>query len=146
MKRGIGALAGQRGAMALVFAGGTAGTLARFGVGGVVGVGANGFDWPTFTVNVVGAFALGLLLESLLLVGPDSPGRRRLRLLAGTGFLGAFTTYSTFALQIDLLLRDGRAAVAATYAAASLAAGLSAVVAGIALARLARRTRPGGVR
>lgn len=76
---------------ALVLLGGTAGTLGRELLARGLG------EWhrmplATLAVNLVGAFALGLLLD-LLAVRP-SPGSRRLRLLLGTGFCGAFTTYS----------------------------------------------------
>ncbi|WP_371740714.1 CrcB family protein, partial [Frigoribacterium sp. CFBP 13712] len=50
-------------------------------------------------INVVGAFALGLLLESLMRRGPDAGRRRDLRLFIGTGVLGGFTTYSALAVD-----------------------------------------------
>ena len=57
-------------------------------------------------INVVGAFALGLLLESLVRRGPDAGRRRDLRLLVGTGVLGGFTTYSALAVDTATLLGD----------------------------------------
>ena len=101
--------------------GGAAGTLVR----AVVAV-----DVPrTLLVNVVGAFLLGLLLGHLAQV-EQTPGRRRLRLLVGTGFMGGLTTYSTFVLQVDHM---GWAGVG--YAALSLGAGLVAAGVGLAVAR-----------
>jgi CrcB protein len=114
----------------LVFAGGVTGTAARHAAGEVV---APWGAWPaaTFCVNVVGAFFLGVLLEALGRRGPDVGVRQRLRLLLGTGFLGAFTTYSTLAVDTDLLLRDGYASVAVGYAAGTVVIGFLASVFGI---------------
>ena len=124
----------------LVFAGGVTGTAARFAAGEVVGPwGA----WPaaTFCVNVVGAFFVGVLLEALGRRGPDVGVRQRLRLLLGTGFLGAFTTYSTLAVDTDLLLRDGYASVAVGYAAGTVVMGFLASVFGIWAAAAHHRGR-----
>ncbi len=129
-----GAVAGQGTAMLLVLLGGMLGAPARYAVDTLLPGVPDGFPWSTFTVNVAGAFALGLLLESLVRSGEDRGGRRRLRLLIGTGFLGAFTTYSSFAVQLVLLAHDGRVGMAFGYAAASLATGLAAVAAGVFLA------------
>jgi CrcB protein len=82
-------------------------------------------------VNVVGAFLLGLLLERLLRAGPDTGGRRDLRLLLGTGFLGGFTTYSTLATDTVALLVAGAAGRALLYAFGTLLLGLLASLAGI---------------
>jgi CrcB protein len=114
----------------LVFAGGVAGTAARDAVSQVV---ASWGSWPaaTFCVNLVGAFALGVLLETLGRRGPDIGVRQRVRLLLGTGFLGAFTTYSALAVEVDLLVRDGYAWVALAYALATVVLGFFASTAGI---------------
>lgn len=53
----------------------------------------------TFAANVSGAFVLGATLETLTLLGPDGGWRRHARLFLGTGFCGAFTTYSALALR-----------------------------------------------
>lgn len=132
-------LAGHGPAMALVFLGGMAGAPARYGVDLVLSSGPTGFPWSTFAVNIAGAFALGLLLEALA-ASPGPAGRqRRARLVLGTGFLGAFTTYSSFAVQLDQLGRQGQAGMAAGYAAASLAAGLAAATLGLIVAQALRR-------
>ncbi|MET1037664.1 MAG: CrcB family protein [Aeromicrobium sp.] len=124
--------------LALVVAGGTAGTLARHGVG----------EWldpdrviplGTFVVNVTGSFLLGALLAVLLLRDRDDHRRRDGRLLLGTGFLGGYTTYSALAVETGTLLRDDRVALALTYAAGSVAAGLLAALVGIATGRWATR-------
>ena len=69
--------------------------------------------------------------------------RKRLRLLIGTGFLGAFTTYSSFAVEINLLTTSDRMGVAAAYAASSLVVGLVSVALGIGAAHTARRRSEG---
>lgn len=135
-------LAGQGPAMLMVLAGGMLGAPARYGVETLL-PGSGGIPWATFLVNVGGALVLGLLLESLVLAGDDTGSRRRWRLFLGTGFCGAFTTYSSFAVQLVELGRDGRAGVALGYAAASLATGLAATVLGIAAAHAARRAAGG---
>ncbi|GAA4754060.1 CrcB family protein [Gordonia alkaliphila] len=144
--------------MLWVFLGGLLGAPARYLVEEALGD-RGGFPLATFVVNVVGALALGLLLESLVLAGPETPGsettgsettepesgtRRRVRLCLGTGFLGTFTTYSSFAVQIELLAGGDRLPLAAAYAAASLSAGLAAVALGIWAAHGLRRA--GGLR
>ncbi len=117
-------------AAGLVFAGGALGTTARYAVGEAVGPWG---VWPaaTFLVNVVGAFLLGVLLEALGRRGPDVGGRQRLRLLLGAGFLGGFTTYSTLAVDIAGLLRDGHASVGVAYAAGTVVLGLVACTLGV---------------
>ena len=114
----------------LVFVGGVLGTAARYGVGEAVGPWGR---WPaaTFGVNVVGAFLLGVLMEALGRRGPDIGVRQRLRLLLGTGFLGALTTYSTLAVDTDLLRRDGYASVAVAYAVGTVVVGFVASTLGI---------------
>ncbi|WP_346764668.1 CrcB family protein [Rhodococcus sp. HNM0569] len=121
-------------ALAAVAAGGALGTLARYGVGLLLPTERGHWPWATFSVNVVGAFVLGALLELLVRSGTDSGLRQTIRLGVGTGLLGAFTTYSAFAVDIDLLVHDGHAAVALSYAAATLAAGFAATALGIACA------------
>lgn len=113
-------------ALGLVAVGGMAGTAARYGVSLLVPP-RDGWPVATLAVNLVGAFVLGLLLESLARRGSeDDPGgvsRRRLRLIAGTGFCGAFTTYSALAVDLDLLLRGGQAGTALAYAATTVLVG-----------------------
>ncbi|MEE6294771.1 fluoride efflux transporter FluC [Georgenia wangjunii] len=125
------------GPLAAVAAGGTLGTAARAGADAWVG--APG-PWPTstFVINVVGSLALGALLGRLAGGNGRAAG---LRLLAGTGFLGAFTTYSAFAVEVAELAAGGRAPLALAYAGASLALGLLAAAAGGALAAPRRRGR-----
>ena len=128
-------------ALAVVFAGGAVGTLARYGTGAALPHGVGSWPTGTFLVNIVGAFALGLLLEALVRSGPDDGWRRRTRLLAGTGFCGAFTTYSSFALETTELARGGAAVTALAYLGVTVVLGLAAAWAGIATGNAAVKRR-----
>ncbi|MGI8685806.1 MAG: fluoride efflux transporter CrcB [Acidimicrobiales bacterium] len=119
--------------LAAVAAGGALGAPARYGVARLVHVPDGSFPWATFWTNVSGSFALGFLL---VLVIARFPPSRYLRPFFATGFLGAFTTFSTFAVDTDLLLKDGRPSVALAYAVTTVAAGLTAAWAGMVLARM----------
>ncbi len=133
--------------VALVAVGGTLGTAARSAVVSAPAAHAGGWPWGTVTVNLLGAFALGLLLGRLARPGADDGRRRDARLLVGTGFLGGFTTYSALALDTVTLAGAGGTAAAVAYACSSLALGVGAAAAGmLAGARTARgstRAHPG---
>lgn len=120
--------------LAALVLGGMVGCLARYGVGLALPTPPGGWPTGTFLVNLSGCLALGFLLEHLARRGPDVGRRRVVRLGLGTGVLGTFTTYSTFAVEVDLLVRDGAAGLAVGYAAASAVGGVLAVGAGIAAA------------
>lgn len=90
----------------------------------------------TLLVNLSGAMVLGFVIEALVRSGDDHGLRRSLRLLIGTGLLGAFTTYSSFIVQTDLLVRSGRTGLAALYVLATLLGGLLATSLGITLGGL----------
>ena len=118
----------------VVFAGGCLGALARYGV--ALRYPAHDGAWPaaTFAVNMLGAFVLGLLLEALARRGEDRGLHRLLRLGLGTGFIGAFTTYSTLAVDADLLVKGEHTALAAVYTLLSVAGGVILSATGIRLA------------
>ena len=99
------------------------------------------FPTTTLLVNVSGAFLLGVLVTLL-----DERFRptRYTRALLGTGMLGAYTTFSTFTVELVILGKDGHTVTALAYALASLALGLVAVLLGVACARLGRRRATGG--
>lgn len=120
--------------IALVALGGLLGTPARYAVEQAEPTRAGHWPTATFVVNLGGAFALGFLLEALQRQRADVGRSRQLRLLLGTGFLASFTTYSTFAVEADLLVREHHGALAGGYAAATLVGGICATVAGLALA------------
>ena len=126
--------------------GGLLGTPVRYAVGRWLPTPTDGWPTATFLVNLVGAFLLGLLLEALARRGSDAGRRRALRLFAGTGFCGALTTYSTLAVEVDLLVHADRWAIAVAYGVASVSAGLVAAAAGIAVTGWLHRLRSRRVR
>ena len=110
------------GVLAAIALGGAAGTLLRAWLAQTVPPSANGFPWATLAVNVAGCGVLGLVVVMSERALPS----RYFRPLLGTGFCGGLTTFSTFAVETDLLIRAGRLATAAAYLVASLLAGLAA--------------------
>ncbi|HEY7439723.1 MAG TPA: fluoride efflux transporter CrcB [Acidimicrobiia bacterium] len=118
--------------VAVVAVGGTAGTLARYAVTRVVHVPPGSFPWSTLTVNVTGSFILGVLLTLMVHRWPPS---RYARPFLAVGFLGAYTTFSTYMVDADVLVKDRHADIAALYVLASLVLGIAAVSLGIALGR-----------
>ena len=122
--------------LAAIAAGGALGAPARYELGLAWHPPANGVPWSTFAANISGCFILGALLVVVLERWPPT---RYVRAFAATGFVGAYTTWSTFVVEISVLTKDGHAGTAALYGALSLAAGLGATVAGM------RRARLGGV-
>ncbi len=118
----------------LIGIGGFAGAIARYLVGGFVLERVGGsFPWGTFAVNIIGSFILGLLFalttERALLPA-------EIRGPVFIGFLGAFTTFSTYMLESWRLVEDGAIILAVANIAGSVAVGLVAVVAGLAIGRL----------
>jgi CrcB protein len=122
----------------LVGVGGVVGTAVRYAVERGLPAGT-GFPFGTLLINLAGAMVLGVLLEALARHGPDIGSRQRLRLLVGTGFCGGLTTYSTLAVETDLLLRAHRDALAVGYAVTSVVAGIAAAAVGIAIGIRAHR-------
>lgn len=122
--------------------GGLFGAPARYGIAVALPKTTNGFPTATFLTNLVGAFALGALLALLARGGEDIGTRRTLRVLLGTGFLGAFTTYSTLAVDTDLLVRAHRPLLAVVYAVGTVVVGFGCSVAGMAVATGRRRREP----
>jgi CrcB protein len=100
------------------------GTLARYGVSGIVSRVDETFPWGTFAVNVSGSFLLGLLVGMFahrVAVHPD------LRVALTVGFLGAYTTFSTFALETFEFGETHSPGLAVLNVGVSLIAGLGAV-------------------
>lgn len=118
----------------MVALGGAIGTAAREAISLAIPP-IGGVPVAILGINVVGAFLLGLLLESLLRPGPDAGRRRDLRLFLGTGVLGGFTTYSALAADSSVLLIEGSALVGVLYAVGSVVLGALASWGGIVLAR-----------
>jgi CrcB protein len=112
--------------------GGCFGALARYWLGGwIVERLGNGFPWATFAINVSGSFLLGAFLGGVSGQGEKAAG---LRLLVAVGFVGAYTTFSTYEWE-TLRLAEGPGWVRAmAYALGSLVAGFGAVWLGARLA------------
>ena len=101
-------------------------------------VAASAFPWATLTVNVLGSFAMGLLIGWLARnTGHGALGNEGWRLLLGVGVLGGFTTFSAFSLEVILLAERGAMAQAFGYITLSVIAGLAALVIGLTLTRAA---------
>ena len=117
----------------LLALGGGAGTMARWGLAGLVQrLAGSGFPVGTFAVNLAGCLCFGALwgfFENRLGLGGD------LRLFALTGFMGAFTTFSTYMFETAQLTRHGQMLLAAANVAGQTALGLVLLFAGLALGR-----------
>jgi len=116
-----------------VAAGGALGASARYGVYWVVAhaMGA-GFPWATLLVNVSGSLAMGVLVElTALLWSPVA----WLRSFLVVGFLGAFTTFSTFSVDVVTLWERGRVAATVAYVVASGALCVAACLGGMVAVR-----------
>lgn len=127
----------------VVLTGGMIGTSVRAALEAALPAQPGGWPWATFLINLSGAFLLGALLETLGRLGPDTGARQYLRLGAGTGVLGGYTTYSTFAVETVRLAQHGSVLTGLGYALGSVLLGLAAAVAGMVLAeRLVPRAVP----
>jgi CrcB protein len=112
--------------------GGALGAMARYELTLAKPVTTGSFPWATLAINVSGSLVLGVILT---LVNERWPPTRYVRPFVATGFLGAFTTWSTFMVEADLLIRHDDIEVAAAYLLVSLVGGILAVIAGIWLGR-----------
>lgn len=120
--------------MLAVAAGGAVGAMARYltSVALMSWLPGAGFPLATFAVNVLGSFAMGAIVEGV--AQGWRPGTAA-QLALTAGFLGAFTTFSTFSLEAWQLVERGRALIAFAYVAGSLVCGMAGLVMGVALAR-----------
>jgi CrcB protein len=118
--------------LAAVFVGGAIGTLARAGLATLAASEPGRWPWPTFIVNIVGAFLLGYFATRLLERLPVSSYRRP---LLGTGLCGGLTTFSTMQVETVKMLERHHYGLAIGYTVASIAAGLLAVYVATAMVR-----------
>jgi len=119
-------------ALAIAVAG-AFGALARYGLDGWISRRApTSFPWGTFAINVTGSFLLGLAFVLMTERFRPDPW---LRSAVTIGFLGAYTTFSTFSLETYRLIEDGAYGLAFANVVGSVAAGLTAVYAGVVLGR-----------
>jgi CrcB protein len=118
---------------ALVAVFGAAGAISRYALDGWISDMTHGqFPWGTFVINLLGAFALGIvvaLTTERLLLSPNW------RVALGIGFLGSFTTFSTYAYESVKLAEDGAVGLALVNSVGMVALGLLAAVLGLALGR-----------
>ncbi len=129
---------------ALIVAGGSVGTFLRWWLESSFGAPPGQWPWATFWINLSGSFLLAVLLDALAASGEDVGWRRRLRLGVGTGVLGGYTTYSTFALEAVQLGRSGAVGPMLLYAGGSVVLGVAlAYAGGWGFRHLHRRIRPG---
>lgn len=118
---------------AAVGAAGFVGALARFGLSRAVHAwNPAAVPLATLAINVTGSFFLGWFLT---VVPARYPASDTFRLAVATGFVGAYTTFSTFAYETDAMLRDGKLATAGLYVGGSVILGLVACAAGVAAGR-----------
>jgi CrcB protein len=121
--------------LAAIFAGGSLGTVARVAVARAIPVGTAAWPWPTFAVNVAGAFLLGCFATRLQERLPLSAYRRP---LLGTGICGGLTTFSAMQIEAVQMIDAHRIGLAVAYLTASVAAGLAAILLSTALVRRVR--------
>lgn len=116
-----------------VAGGGAIGAVARYGVSraSVHMLGPN-FPWGTLFANVFGSFVMGLLIVWLT---KHEPQNAALRAFLTVGLLGAFTTFSTFSLDVVTLYRDRTLEIAAGYLMASVVLAVGGLIAGLMLGR-----------
>lgn len=120
--------------------------IAILSIGGALGVNARywqavwmarwaspAFPWPTFTINAAGSFLIGL---SSAVLAHRLPGNVPARLFIVVGFLGGYTTFSSYTLEALGLIERDRPFLAAIYLGGSVLLGVGAAAAGLALGRL----------
>ncbi|TCJ99467.1 fluoride efflux transporter CrcB [Nocardia alba] len=110
--------------LAAISVGGGLGATARFGVGHWWPVQPGRFPWSTLTVNVLGCFAIGVLM---VVVTELWEAPKLVRPFLGIGVLGGFTTFSTYSLEIRRLIGTGATGTALAYLGLSVLAALGAV-------------------
>ena len=118
----------------LVMAGGALGALGRFMLGrALFALTGPGWPWGTFAANVAGGFLMGLLVGWLARHG--GADQANWRLFLGVGLLGGFTTFSSYTLEIALMVERGAWMAGLAYALLSAAVALVALFAGLGLTR-----------
>ncbi|WP_310784939.1 fluoride efflux transporter CrcB [Mycobacterium sp. Z3061] len=121
--------------LAAIFAGGALGSLARAALATLAVPDPGRWPWPTFVVNILGAFLVGYFTTRLLERLPLSSYRRP---LLGTGLCGGLTTFSTMQVETIKMVEHGHWVLAATYTVVSIVLGLVAVYLATALVRRVR--------
>jgi CrcB protein len=117
-----------------IFLGGIFGTLLRVWLAQRFSSPPSAWPWAIFVINITGSFTLAFLATRLQERMPQSTYRRP---LLGTGFCGAYTTFSTMQLELLQMIDHGRYGLAIAYGLASVTAGYLAISAGTAIVRRA---------
>lgn len=118
----------------LIGAGAALGAISRHFVGhAALRLMGPGLPWGTFAVNIIGGLAMGLLVGWLAMV--ERADETSIRLLAAAGFLGGFTTFSAFSLELVMMVERRDYAMATGYALASVVIAVLALMAGLMIAR-----------
>ena len=114
--------------------GGALGALARYGVNiAAVAFAGHAFPWGTMSVNILGSFLMGALIAAMAHISVPVPDA--LRIFVVTGFLGAFTTFSTFSLDSVTLWERGEMMQAVLYGGGSVILSIAALVLGLFVVR-----------
>ncbi|MEV5708923.1 CrcB family protein [Actinoallomurus sp. NPDC052274] len=115
---------GQAPVIAVIAAGGAVGTTARYGAGLIWPTASGGFPWTTLVINAAGCAIIGVFM---VLISEVWATHRLLRFFIGTGVLGGFTTFSTYAIEATRLLQGGRARTGLVYLVLTVLVALGAV-------------------
>ena len=116
----------------LVMVGGAVGAALRFALSRAVPMVAGVWPWATFAANVLGSLLMGILAFWMVRKGAQG---EQVRLLLGVGVLGGFTTFSAFSLEMAQIIENGQLTMAFGYAITSVLVALTALFAGMALAK-----------
>jgi fluoride exporter len=116
----------------LVFIGGGIGSVLRYLVGTFLKTPASGFPWGTFSVNVLGSLIIGILMGISL---KNSSLSENQTLLLITGLCGGFTTFSAFAYENQVFLKEGDFTSFLIYTLGSIGMGLTAVFLGLFISK-----------
>ncbi|MFJ2770424.1 fluoride efflux transporter FluC [Streptomyces sp. NPDC087300] len=130
---------GQGGILAAVAVGGALGATARYAATLLWPAASGGFPWATLVVNALGCALIGVLT---VLVTEVWTVHRLVRPFLGTGVLGGFTTFSTYAVDIERLISGGYARTGLAYLALTLLAALAAVTCAVWTTRRLTGGRP----
>ncbi|MFJ1613802.1 fluoride efflux transporter CrcB [Streptomyces sp. NPDC088846] len=110
--------------VAVIALGGALGACARYGAALIWPTAPGGFPWTTLIVNVVGCAVIGVFM---VVISEVWAAHRLVRPFFGTGVLGGFTTFSTYAVDIQRLVEGDRARTGLGYLGLTLCAALAAV-------------------
>lgn len=124
----------QTAVVAAVALGGAAGASARYGAALLWPTATGGFPWTTLVVNVTGCAVIGVFM---VVISEVWAAHRLVRPFFGTGVLGGFTTFSTYAVDIQRLVSEDRPGTGLVYLGVTLLAALAAVWSAVWLTRRA---------